>query len=120
MPDTSTEPIDLNASAEALLDQARRDTAGRAEQALIPGEGARLNQQLVALVGGQVMEEHENPGMTTVQVLRGRVRLLAGDHHVELVGGGYTPVPPTRHSVDAIDDSALVITVSSDAAADSA
>ena len=38
-----------------------------------------LRQTVLALTAGSSLDEHENPGEATVQVLRGRVRLTAGE-----------------------------------------
>lgn len=116
MTDDPLEPIDLGASAKALLQQARDSSAGRATQPLISGSGNRLTQSLVALRGGESLDEHENPGMATLQVVRGRARLLAGEQKVELAAGGWAPVPPRRHAVESVEDAVILLTVSGDAA----
>jgi len=47
-----------------------------------------------------------------VQVLRGRVRLTAGDASWEGRSGDLLVVPGTRHALHAVEDSAILLTVS--------
>jgi quercetin dioxygenase-like cupin family protein len=56
---------------------------------------------------GAVLAGHENPGEATVHVLRGRVRLSAGDLSWE----GLLVVPDARHSLEASEASAVLLTV---------
>ena len=44
-------------------------------------------------------------------MLRGRVRLSAGDDAVEGVTGDLLVVPDARHALDALEDSAVLLTV---------
>ena len=70
-------------SLEALArEQARRAAAassGRSAETVYGGHEHALRQTVLALTAGSSLDEHENPGEATVQVLRGRVRLTAGD-----------------------------------------
>lgn len=108
------EPIDLAHVGETLLERARQSDARRAGQTLTPGAGARMTQTVLALCAGQAMDEHENPGMATLQVIRGRVRLHAEGRKVEISAGGWSPIPPARHAVEAIDDAVMLLTVAAE------
>jgi quercetin dioxygenase-like cupin family protein len=105
------EVTDLPAAAEAVLAEARAASAGRAGRTLTPGAGAPLKQALLALTEGTVLADHESPGEATLQVLTGHVHLTAGDRIIELTTGGWTPIPPERHGVEALTDAVLLITV---------
>jgi len=70
-----------------------------------------LRQTLVALASGQIMDEHENPGEATLQVLAGRVRLVAGQTSWDGAPGDLLVIPQARHSVEAVDDSVVLLTV---------
>ena len=66
---------------------------------------------LVALTGGSSLDEHESPGEATVQVLRGRVRLTAGEVAWEGRAGDLLKIPDARHGLQALEDSAILLTV---------
>jgi quercetin dioxygenase-like cupin family protein len=51
------------------------------------------------------------PGEATLHVLHGRVRLVAGDVEWEGSAGDLLVVPRERHALDAIEDSAVLLTV---------
>ena len=67
---------------------------------------------------GSSLDEHESPREATIQVLRGQMRLTAG----ELTWEGHArrdllAVPDVRHALHALEDSAVVLTVSKTAQA---
>jgi quercetin dioxygenase-like cupin family protein len=64
------------------------------------------------MTAGSSLHEHESPGEATVQVLRGRVRLTAGEVNWEGSSGDLLVVPDARHALEAIEDSAILLTVS--------
>jgi quercetin dioxygenase-like cupin family protein len=101
----------LDATAAELLDQAAAGSAGRAALSLVAGAGAPLKQTLLAFRGGVELAEHEAPGAATLQVLRGRVRLVAGDRSWELGEADHVPIPPTRHRLESLEDSVVLLTV---------
>ncbi len=71
-----------------------------------------MRQTVVALTAGSALDEHENPGQATVQVLRGRVRMLVGDVMQDGRSGDLLVVPDVRHALEAVEDSAILLTVS--------
>jgi quercetin dioxygenase-like cupin family protein len=112
MPDsTSTEPIALETLSAQLLAQARDAAAKRAAHTLTGGSGHLLRQTLIALPAGTDLDEHESPGEATIQVLSGRVSLHAADADTLLEAGQYMLIPDTRHSLSALDDAAVLLTV---------
>ena len=101
----------LDATAAELLDQAAVGSAGRAALSLVAGAGAPLKQTLLAFRGGVELAEHEAPGAATLQVLRGRVRLVTSDRSWELGEADHVPIPPTRHRLESLEDSVVLLTV---------
>lgn len=102
----------LTALAREQLEIAREASSGRSARTVYGGHGHTLRQTLIALVAGRRLHEHDSPGEATVQVPHGRVRLIAGDTGREGSAGDLVVVPDARHSLDAIEDSAVLLTVS--------
>lgn len=70
-----------------------------------------MRQTVIALRGGSRLSEHENPGEATVQVLHGRVELTAGQDTWNGLPGDLLVVPDSRHALEAIEDSVVLLTV---------
>jgi quercetin dioxygenase-like cupin family protein len=105
------EGTSLNETAEQRLAEARASSAGRSAVTVHGGREHDLRQTLIALAEGHVMNEHESPSEATLQVLRGRVRLAAGDDTWEGGEGDYLVIPPVRHDLTALTDAAVLLTV---------
>jgi quercetin dioxygenase-like cupin family protein len=103
--------LSLEALARELLDAAHRDPAGRAGQTPVGGHERILRQTVIALLAGRSLAEHMNPGEATVYVLRGRVRLATNAASWEGRRGDLIITPPSSHSLDAIEDSVVLLTV---------
>ena len=72
-----------------------------------------LRVVLEVLQRGARIGEHEAPGPATVQVLEGEIRYEAGDEVHCLKVGELLAVPPhVRHTVEAVEDSAFLLTIS--------
>lgn len=100
---------------EALVDEhlaaARRSSAGRSAHTVYGGQGHVLRQTMIALAAHRRLGEHDSPGEATLQVLRGRVRLHAGDETWDGETGDHVVIPAVRHDLEALEDAAVLLTV---------
>jgi quercetin dioxygenase-like cupin family protein len=103
--------LSLTALAREQLSRARQVPSGRSAQTAYGGHEHVLRQTVVALVAGNRLEEHENPGEATVHVLSGRVRLGANDAAWDGSPGDLLIVPDSRHTLEALEDSTVLLTV---------
>jgi quercetin dioxygenase-like cupin family protein len=101
----------LDALTRELLATASASSSGRAARTVHGGHEHVLRQTVIALAAGQALAEHENPGEATVHVLHGRVRLASGADYWEGRKGDLLIVPPAAHSLQAAEDSAVLLTV---------
>ncbi|WP_242686306.1 LuxR family transcriptional regulator [Aeromicrobium sp. IC_218] len=106
----SMESIDLAGIVRDELEAARQASSGRAARTVRGGQNHALKQTVIALRSGAEMAEHNSPDEGTVQVLAGRVRLVAGPHAWEGGVGEMVVVPPQRHSLLALDDAVVLLT----------
>jgi quercetin dioxygenase-like cupin family protein len=102
----------LDAIAREQAKQAAGAPAGRSAETVYGGHEHSLRQTVLALTAGSSLTEHENPGEATIVVLRGRVRLTAGERAWEGRSGDLLVVPESRHALEALEDSAILLTVS--------
>ncbi|WP_081241430.1 cupin domain-containing protein [Streptomyces viridosporus] len=103
--------LSLDALAREHLERAAAASSGRSAATVHGGHAHVLRQTLLALTTGTSLAEHENPGEATLQVLRGRVRLTSGDTAWEGRTGDLIVIPPARHALEALEDSAVLLTV---------
>lgn len=102
--------LSLDALAREQLAAATTKPAGRAARTVYGGHDHTLRQTLIALRAGQRLGEHTSPGEATLLVLRGRVRLHAAEHSWEARTGDLLLIPDTEHSLDALTDTAVLLT----------
>ncbi|QTJ70197.1 cupin domain-containing protein (plasmid) [Rhodococcus sp. ZPP] len=105
------EKMSLPALARRQLELASTASSGRSARTIYGGHEHVLRQTLIALAARQRLDEHENPGEATVQVLHGRVRLSAGENSWEGSPGDLLIVPNARHSLEALDAATVLLTV---------
>jgi quercetin dioxygenase-like cupin family protein len=101
----------LDALAREQLEAARGASSGRAARTVYGGHEHVLRQTVIGLCAGHALAEHQNPGEATLHVLRGRVRLISGDVTWDGRTGDLLIIPDASHSLEAIDDSAVLLTV---------
>jgi quercetin dioxygenase-like cupin family protein len=103
--------LSVDAQARELLAQAATAPGGRAAQTVMGGHERILRQTVIAMTADSALSEHANPGEGTVYVLRGRVRLAAGGEAWEGRDGDLLIIPDAPHSLVALEDSAVLLTV---------
>ena len=105
------EKSSLTALVRQQLDLAARASSGRSASTVFGGHEHVLRQTLIAMNAGQRLDEHENPGEATVHVLHGRVRLVSGETSWDGSPGDLLIVPQVRHALEAVETSAILLTV---------
>jgi quercetin dioxygenase-like cupin family protein len=106
------EKFSLQAIAREQSARAAGSPSGRSSVTVYGGHEHALRQTVIALKAGCALDEHESPGEATVHVLHGRVRLTAGTLAWEGRSGDLIVVPDSRHGLEAIEDAAVLLTVS--------
>jgi quercetin dioxygenase-like cupin family protein len=108
------EKFSLVAIAREHLEIARQASSGRSAHTVYGGHEHLLRQTVVALAAGRSTDEHRHNGESTLYVLQGRVRLAAGETSWEGAPGDLLVVPDGPHVLQALADSAVVLTVALD------
>jgi quercetin dioxygenase-like cupin family protein len=103
--------ISLDALAAQQLELAAAHGGRPAADTVVGGHERVLRQTVVGMMAGTELGEHNNPGEATVHVLRGRVRLTSEGQAWEARSGDLLKVPNARHGLQALEDSAILLTV---------
>ncbi|MFE6685784.1 cupin domain-containing protein [Streptomyces sp. NPDC057743] len=103
--------LSLDAQAREHLERAAASTSGRSAETVYGGHEHTLRQTVLALTAGSELAEHDSPGEATLLVLRGRIRLTSGDTSWDGRIGDLIVIPPDRHSLHAVEDAAVLLTV---------
>lgn len=103
--------ISLEALARQQMKLAATAAGRHTADTVYGGHEKVLRQTVIGMSADARLAEHENPGEATVLILRGRVRLLAGGHSWEGARGDLLIIPDERHSLEALEDSAVLLTV---------
>ncbi len=103
--------LSLDALAREMLRRAAGANGGRAAQTVIGGHEKVLRQTLIAMTKDTALTEHASPGEASVYVLHGRVVLEAAGQSWEGRDGDLLIVPQSPHSLRALQDSAVLLTV---------
>jgi quercetin dioxygenase-like cupin family protein len=105
------ESLSLNELGRAHLDKAREAHAGRSAETVFGGRHHTLRQTVIGMVAGTTLSDHENPGEATLYVMSGQVRLGTGEDAIDGGAGDLLVIPESRHHLEALDDSVVVLTV---------
>jgi quercetin dioxygenase-like cupin family protein len=103
-------PVDVDALADELLEQAGGNQSRRAARTL-PHTVDGLRQTVIALRDGAALQEHNSPGPAALLVLRGRALLVTGEDSVPLNAHQHLAIPPKRHSLHADGDTVVLLSV---------
>ena len=103
--------ISLEALARQQLKLAATAGGRHTADTVYGGHEKVLRQTMIGIIAGARLNEHENPGEATVLIWQGRVRLTAGDLSWEAARGDLLIMPDNRHSLEALEDSAVLLTV---------
>jgi quercetin dioxygenase-like cupin family protein len=103
--------ISLQALGRQQIEQAATRGGGHTADTVYGGHEKMLRQTVIGMIKGSRLGEHDSPGEATIHVLSGRVRLICGPDSWESRSGDLLIVPDARHSLEALEDSALLLTV---------
>ncbi|CAM2778424.1 cupin domain-containing protein [Prescottella defluvii] len=101
----------LTALARQQLKLAATSSSGRSSQTVYGGHQRSLRQTVIALGAGRSLAEHDSPGEATLIVLSGKLALICGEDSWKGSTGDMLIVPAARHSVEALEDVAFLLTV---------
>jgi quercetin dioxygenase-like cupin family protein len=103
-------PLDLAAEVELLHQQESWRKGDHTAKTLVKQPDLRV--VVTALRQGGRIEEHRAPGRITIQTLTGRLRLHAHDKDIDLPAGHIVVLEPgAAHGVEALEESAFLLTI---------
>ncbi|WP_406283786.1 LuxR family transcriptional regulator [Embleya sp. NBC_00896] len=103
--------ISLRTTTREQLASARSTSSGRSSVTVLGGSQHHLRQTLIALTAGNSLAQHASPGEASLIVLTGHVRLATEADSLDGTSGDFLILPPDRHSLEAVEDSVVILTV---------
>lgn len=103
--------VSIDALAREQLHAAGLAKSQRAADTVVGGHEKILRQTVVALLAGAKIGERENHDEATIYVMSGRVLLEAEGVSWRARTGSLLILPSGRHSLEALEDSTLLLTV---------
>lgn len=103
--------MSIEALARQKLTTASQTSSGRAAGTVFGGHEKTLRQTVIGITQGSTLGESDNLHESTIYVLQGRVHLRAEGETWIGRTGDLLIVPRSRHSVEAVEDSAVLVTV---------
>ena len=102
--------VNTTTAIAELRDESEYARSGRIGRALVKSAGLRVLLQV--LRAGSGIQEHHAPGPITVLGLEGELRFTALGETRSVRPGDLLSLPPREpHSVDAVQDSAFLLTI---------
>ncbi len=102
--------FDLAAEVDRLHSEESWRQGTRNAKTLVKEPDLRI--VVIALRQGGRMEEHRAPGHISIQTLTGRLRLQVRDQTIDLPAGHVLALDPdVAHDVEALDESAFLLTI---------
>ncbi|WP_024793175.1 LuxR family transcriptional regulator [Tomitella biformata] len=103
--------ISVEALAREQLLAAGTAAGGRAATTVFGGHEKVLRQTVIGILAGAKLGDRVTLDDSTIFVLSGRVRLCSGNDYWEARTGTLLVVPDASHSLEAVEDSAVLLTV---------
>ena len=101
----------LTALARHELEHAMEAASGRSAATVQGGHDRMLRQTVIGIRAGESLKVGESPSEATLQVLTGRVILYSGGRQSPGWIGDLLIVPDAPHSLEAVENSAVLLTV---------
>jgi quercetin dioxygenase-like cupin family protein len=100
--------LELFALADTYLAAARASGRGRSAEVVV--HDGELRQTIIALTAGSELTKHNAPPASSVQVLRGRLRVTGDARGAEVPAGVLHLLNHERHAVVAVEDTVFLLT----------
>ena len=100
----------LTALAREQLELALAASSGRSAHTVFGGSEHHLRQTVIALASGRMLDEHSNPGDATVTSSTDASTFI-GRRQLGRAAGHLIAVPDAAHSLAALEDSVILLTV---------